>query len=607
MTEPIIGIDLGTTNSAVGIVESGFPILLADNNSRRILPSAVYYQADGAIFVGHEAVEKHQLAQNTEAGTLVTSAKRLIGHDQTPECGYPLPTSFSDGTLKIQLPHQQVTAVEVSAEILKGLKLQAENQLSHPVKKAVITVPAYFNDSQRNATIEAANIAGLEVERILSEPTAAALAYGLDKLGESSKVVVYDLGGGTFDVSLLELSTGVFQVIATSGDTQLGGDDIDHLLAEHLWKKASSAPYHQLENTLKNTLISIAKKAKERLSHSVTEPISVLLPESLPCEENSIELNHHDFQKLISSLIQKTLHHCQKVLHDAEIKSSKDELSAVVLVGGSTRIPAIRKAVADFFGKVPDCSQHPDEAIGLGAVIQAGILSGAVKQMVLIDVTPLSLGIETYGGLMNVIIPRNSTIPCKAGEMFTNALDSQPSMKVKVLQGERELAKDNWELGDINVPFSPMPKGKARVGIQFSIDANGILEVLTRDTHTQTDTILHIHAAAVNVQDEKVERMVSESVEHAFTDMSARVFTEARLKAEELLPAVEMALEQAGDQLSEEDKNAIISTKGEVEQLLKGEDSTALKQAVQILDKQTEHLATILIEKAMEDALMKKL
>lgn len=601
MTEPILGIDLGTTNSAVGIVDSGFPILLANSDNQRVISSTVCYDSKGTCTVGKPA-HSHS---NDSTLTCVTSAKRLIGQNQLPNFDFPLPLVVENNQLKIKLESQTISPIEVSSEILKTLKNQAESQLGYPVNKAVISVPAYFNDSQRNATILAAKSADLEVVRILSEPTAAALAYGLDKLEDSSKVIVYDLGGGTFDISLLELSKGVFKVIATSGDTQLGGDDIDSLLAEHLWKKYSNLDFHEQNLTTKNAFTNAAKTAKEALSTHKEFTIEVSLSKDIANLQLDITLE--ELQDLLFLFIQKTLNHCKKVLSDAEVKDAKEEIASVVMVGGSTRIPFIREKVGAFFEQEVDCSQHPDEAIALGAVIQAGILSGALKKMVLIDVTPLSLGIETYGGLMNVIIPRNSTIPCKAGEMFTNAINDQKSMSIRVLQGEREMAKDNWKIGKLNVPFQPMKKGNARVGVQFSIDENGILEILTRDTHTQQDIKLEIQSAAVDVSDESVEKMVSESVEHAFTDMSKRVFTEAKLKAEELLPAVEVAMQQVGNLLSDKDKDNIIDSKENVLASLQTQDAKALKQAVQSLDKQTEYLATLLIEKAMEDALLKKL
>ncbi|PQJ27616.1 Hsp70 family protein [Rubritalea profundi] len=597
MLEDIIGIDLGTTNSAVGVVESGFPILLANADGERITPSAVSYAADGSVVVGKSALRRRGAGVQ-----VITSIKRYMGrrYAEVSEDKYCVPLSGgADGGVLAA----GKTPIEVSAEILKELKSIAETQLERNVCKAVITVPAYFNDAQRNATKQAGELAGLEVVRIVSEPTAAALAYGLDKLEEYAKVAVYDLGGGTFDISVLEMREGVFQVLATDGDTQLGGDDIDEALAHWVW--AQIGEQSTLSDGERQRLIDAARDVKEQLSN--TESTALRIPFFRENLNLDIEVSRQQFEKVVASVIGKTESHCRRVLNDAGIKSPSEELDAVVLVGGSTRIPSVRALVEKVFEKVPDVSQHPDEAVALGAVIQAGVLSGALREMVLLDVTPLSLGIETFGGLMNVLIPRNTTIPCKAGEMFTNAVANQQSMRVRVLQGEREMARDNWELGKVDVLFESAPKGQARVGIQFSIDENGILEVLTRDTVTNTDTLLEIDSAAVDVDDEAVEKMVSESVDYAFDDMSERIFTEAKMKAEELLPAVQAGMEQVGEVMEPTDVELIRTAELDVRSALETGEANILKAAVQRLDKATEHMAAVLVEKAMEAALMKKL
>ena len=484
--------------------------------------------------------------------------------------------------------------MQVSAEILKRLKAVAERALEQPVSRAVITVPAYFNDAQRNATKQAGELVGLTVERIVSEPTAAALAYGLDKLGEHQKIAVYDLGGGTFDISILEMREGVFQVLSTAGDTQLGGDDLDRALAEWL------AP----EGADPARFVEAAEAAKKRLSAEASTRVE--LPFYDGKNSLSLEISQLEFEKLIRPFIERTRAHCLRALSDAGVRP--EELDEVILVGGSTRIPFVRRYVAEVFGREPNTSQNPDEAVAQGAVIQAGILSGALKNVLLLDVTPLSLGIETFGGLMNIIIPRNTTIPCKAGEMFTNAVANQKDMLIRVLQGERELAKDNWELGRIVVPFPPGAKGSARVGVQFAIDANGILQVLARDTATGSDTVLEIQNTAVDVDDERVEKMIAESVEHAFEDMNERLWTEARLKAEELLPAVETALDQFGDAVSEAERSVIQDAAAEVRRLLdaSGHDAAALKKANAALDEATQELAVRLVERAMEESLVRR-
>jgi len=570
---PILGIDLGTTNSLVGVVDSGFPILLADQNGSRSTPSVVCVAEDGKITVGAPALRQRALHPTRT----ITSVKRLIGR-RPGEVGWKPPYDLS-GLKK--------TPVEVSAEILKHLKTVAERALEQNVSQAVITVPAYFNDAQRTATKQAGELAGLEVVRILSEPTAAALAYGLDKLGEHQKVAVYDLGGGTFDISVLEMRDGVFQVLSTAGDTRLGGDDLDRLLAAFMAERLNLPP-----NDIR--VIEGAEAVKKRLSSEETTSFI------------GLDVTRADLEKVARPWIERTRTHCLRALSDAKIKP--EELDEVILVGGSTRMPLVRDYVREIFGREPNTSQNPDEAIALGATIQAGILGGSLRQVLLLDVTPLSLGIETFGGLMNIIIPRNTTIPAKAGEMFTNAVANQDSMLIRILQGERELAKDNWELGRIEVPFPPGAKGSARVGVQFSLDANGILNVLARDTATNTDTTLEIRGTAVDVADERVEQMIAESVDFAFEDMNERIWTEAKLKAEELLPAVDAALTQLGDAITAEEKSSVLQHAAEVRKLLDStaHDAKALKSATQQLDDATQSLAVILIDRAMEESLARR-
>jgi molecular chaperone DnaK len=592
MSEMILGIDLGTTNSAVGVVDSGFPILLANEEGRRITPSAVWIGADGSTEVGAKALRRRAL----EPGRVVTSIKRLMGR-RTSEVEEDFPVAVTAGANGLPRVLGR-TAEEISAEILREMKRIAEWRMGVKITKAVITVPAYFHDAQRSATKRAGELAGLEVVRILNEPTAAALAYGLDKLGEKARVAVYDLGGGTFDLSILEMQDGVFQVLATHGDTRLGGDDLDALILGRVLEKSSIG---KIDLATRVRLMAEAERVKLALSDEAQAVFRVPFYDGIRSLEETI--SREELEKLAAPWIGKTLHLCRKALADAALKP--EDLSAVVVVGGSTRMPAVRRAVGELFGREPDVSQHPDEAIALGATIQGGVLSGALRQMILLDVTPLSLGIETFGGLMNVLIPRNTTIPCKAGEMFTNAADGQAAMRVRVLQGEREMAKDNWELGNFDVPFSPSPKGQARVGVQFKIDENGILEALARDVATGTDTVIQITSAAVNVDDAAVEAMVSESIEHAFTDMAERVFTEAKMKAEELLPAVDAVLSQ-GLALDAE-RGEIESAAAAVRAALAGEAANPLKSAVQRLDAATEALAARLVEQAMDSALDRKL
>lgn len=573
----IVGIDLGTTNSAIGVVDSGFPILLADQEGKRIIPSAVWYGEKGEVEVGRKALRRRL----TDPMRVVTSVKRWMGV-------YPVEDPV--------LTHLGKTPFEVSAEILKELKRIAEWRLETAVTQAVVTVPAYFNDAQRAETKRAAELAGLEVMRILNEPTAAALAYGLDKLKQCSRVAVYDLGGGTFDLSILEMQDGVFQVLSTHGDTRLGGDDVDRMICDFLTQGLEVLSHEALVRFLEE-----AAKAKHVLSD---EPVyRVRIPFYDGSSSFEKEITRSMLDEMTREWISKTLKCSRQAMLDSGLKNS--DLNAVVLVGGSTRMPAVRAAVADFFERNVDVTQHPDEAIALGATIQAGVLSGAMSKMVLLDVTPLSLGIETFGGLMNVLIPRNTTIPCKAGEMFTNAADGQTKMRVRVLQGEREMARDNWELGSFEVEMESAPKGQARVGVQFKIDADGILEVLARDTMTGKDVVVQIKSAAVDVDDTAVEEMVGKSVEFAFEDMAERIFTEAKLKADELLPAVEMVLEQG---LVEDDERSVIEAAVvEVKRAMAHHDANGLKAAVKTLDNATEAAAARLVERAMEEALEREM
>ena len=475
---------------------------------------------------------------------------------------------------------------EISALILRKLKRDAEAALERPVARAVITVPAYFNDAQRNATKAAGESAGFTVERIINEPTAAALAYGLDKLQSKSKIAVYDLGGGTFDISILELDNGVFQVLATSGNTRLGGDDVDEALIADCGLPIADWQKREL-----------VIEAKHRLS---TETSVRLDAPFVDGENLTYELTRETLEKIARPIIQRTRAHCLRALTDAKLAAA--DLDEVILVGGMTRMPLVRQFVADLFERVPNTSQNPDEAVALGATIQAGILSGAVRDVVLLDVTPLSLGIETFGGLMNVIIPRNSTIPVKAGEMFTTAVNHQRAMKIKVLQGEREIAADNWTLGEFEIEFQPAPKGVARVGVQFEIDANGILQVLARDTKTGSEKTVSL-TSAVDVSDEAVEAMIADSLEHAFEDMSERVWTETRLKSEEMLAAVEKAFQVAGDRLPAEQRKQIEQLAEDVRRAIQTHETQRLKTANAALDDATQELAALIVEQAMTNKL----
>ena len=583
MSDDIVGIDLGTTNSLIGVMEAGFPILLADANGARLTPSVVHFPERGEPLVGAAASRMRSL----QPQTTVYSAKRLIGRRSDDLAPEDLPTDYpvvrqTGQPLRIQGRDRLFAPEEIAALILQKLKRDAEAALERPVSRAVITVPAYFNDAQRNATKAAGEAAGFSVERIINEPTAAALAYGLDKLKEKAKIAVYDLGGGTFDISILELDNGVFQVLATSGNTHLGGDDVDAALIADCGLR--------LADWQKRELVI---EAKHRLSTEESVRIDVPFVDG----KNLIyELTRAALEKIARPIVQKTRTHCLRALADAKLTPA--DLDEVILVGGMTRMPLVRQFVAELFECEPNTSQNPDEAVALGATIQAGILSGAVRDVVLLDVTPLSLGIETFGGLMNVIIPRNSTIPVKAGEMFTTAVNQQRAMKIKVLQGERELAADNWALGEFEIEFPPAPKGMARVGVQFEIDADGILHVLARDTKTGAEKIVDL-TSAVDVSDEAVEAMIGDSLEHAFEDMSERIWTETRLKAEEMLAAVEKALPLAGNRLSRQAREHIEQMAQSVREAMPAHETPRLQAANAALDEATQELAALIVEQAI--------
>lgn len=576
VSEKILGIDLGTTNSLVGVVDSGFPILFADKNGSRITPSVVSYSPDDVPIVGEAA--KRMLSISPES--TIASVKRKMGSKKS-----------------YHIHGKSMTPEQVSADILIHLRDVAEEASGENFSKAVITVPAYYNDAQRTSTKRAAEIAGLEVVRIISEPTAAAIAYGLDKMGDKSRIAVYDLGGGTFDVSILELSDGVFQVLSTSGDTELGGDDVDAVLADFIYHKAENKKLSEASVEVKILFSNAARRCKEALSLAKEYELKIPFYDGQKSFEMIFGLDL--FNQLVTPLIEKTVKHCQKALMDSGLE--KKDLDSIILVGGSSRILKVHDLVEQFFEKSPDLSQNPDESVALGAVIQAGVLSGALKEVILLDVTPLSLGVETFGGLMNVIIPRNTTIPVKRGELFTNAVANQRSMSINVLQGEREMAIDNWKLGEFEIEFDSSSRGEARVGVEFSLDADGILTVLARDTFTGNEKVISINSSAVDVEDERVEKMVNESIEFAFDDMNQRIFAEAKLKSDELLPAVDNGLELVGKDLSSETIEDIRSKLEAVRKALEGDCSRSLKEANDALDKATEPMAVLIIEKTLED------
>ena len=611
----IIGIDLGTTNSLVAIVESGIPLVLADGQGRRLTPSVVRVSAAGEPVVGWEA--KRGRVAHPE--TTVTSIKRFMGRrgdevDSTAAASAYAIRAEGSGPVAVPLHGRDWSPEELSAEILKALRtIAAEGMIDRP-EAAVITVPAYFNDAQRNATRNAGELAGLRVERIINEPTAAALAYGLGSLKEQSKVAVYDFGGGTFDLSILELNEGVFQVLATCGNTRLGGDDIDRVLIEHLAEQIGQAggPSAATDPAIWARLAEAAEEAKARLS--TENEVAIALPFLAPEFSFEYTLTREQLERLAKPVVARTREYCLKALADAGLASS--DLDQVILVGGQTRMPLVREFASGVFGcggggPELNTSQNPDEAIALGAAIQAGILSGDFSGMLLLDVTPLSLGIETFGGLMNVIIPRNTTIPVKRGEAFTTVADYQKEVLIHVLQGEREKAADNWSLGRFTLEFEPQPKGVAKVGVQFEIDADGILHVLARDIKTGNEKLVEM-ASAVEVDDAEVQQMIEESVEHAFDDIEERRWIEAKLRAEQTAAATRKGLESLGGELADDQRGAIESALAAVESLLakRGRDETVtaaeLKEANGNLDDATQPLAELMMDRVMAEMLEKR-
>lgn len=593
--EVIVGIDLGTTNSLVGVVDSGFPVLIPDAEGRRLVPSVASWNALGRV--AHVGVEARR-GRAARPDRTVASAKRWIGRRWAALSAGEQARAAAEGWRAgedggLAWGPEGIKPQAVAAEILRVLKTMAEAYLGHGVQRAVITVPAYFNDAQRQATREAGEQAGFSVERILAEPTAAALAYGIDRTRRQGTVAVYDLGGGTFDLSVLDLAEGLFQVRATCGDTRLGGDDIDAALAEWMeeaWVREGGSLADPL---VRARVAEAAEAAKIRLS-TETE-IQVELPFLDGARHGAWTIRRADLEALARPIVERTRELCRRCLKDAGLGA--DGIDRVILVGGQSRMPMVRALVEEIFGQAPDGSVNPDEAVALGAVLQAGMLSGAAEAMVLLDVTPLSLGLESFGGLMNVIIPRNTTIPAKAGELFTNAVDGQRAMKIHVLQGERELARDNFSLGTMDLEFAPGPRGTARVGVQFDIDADGILHVLARDTRSGAERKIDL-AAVVDVEDAVVEKMVAESVEHAFEDMEARRWIEAEQKALRLVAAARKALAADGE-TPEEERRGAVAALAAVEAAVAARQLPRLQAAIQALDRATQPLAQRLMERAV--------
>ncbi len=583
----VIGIDLGTTNSCVSVMEGNEPVVIPNSEGRRTTPSIVAFLDNGERKVGDPA--KRQAITNPK--NTIFSIKRFMGEtfENTLKERERVPYEVVKGdnnTPRVKIADRMYTPQEISALVLQKMKKTAEDYLGYEVSEAVITVPAYFNDSQRQATKEAGEIAGLKVLRIINEPTAASLAYGLDKKGKDEKIAVFDLGGGTFDISILELGDGVFEVKSTNGDTHLGGDDFDQKIIDWLadeFKKDEGIDLRRDPMALQR-LKEAAEKAKIELSSSTQTEIN--LPYIMPVDgipKHLVKtLTRAKFEQLCDDLIQRTLAPCKKALADSGLNSS--QIDEVILVGGSTRIPAIQQLVEKFFGKTPHKGVNPDEVVAIGAAIQGAVLTGEVKDVLLLDVTPLSLGIETMGGVMTKLIEANTTIPTKKSEVFSTASDNQPSVEIHILQGERPMAKDNRTIGRFHLDgIPPAPRGIPQIEVTFDIDANGILHVTAKDKATGKSQNIRIEASS-GLSDEEIKKMKAEAEANAETDRKAKEEVEKVNQADSLIFQTEKQLKEFGDKLSADKKEAIQKALSNLKDAHKDKNVTAIDSSMAALN-----------------------
>ena len=596
----IVGIDLGTTNSLVAHVEGGIPRVIPDAEGRALLPSIVAWTPNGVV-VGEAA--RRQLARN--AARTVYSVKRLMGRgyedvkDELPRL--PFHVTPQAEVVSIRIGDREITPPEVSAYVLRALKQRAEAHFGEPVEQAVITVPAYFNDAQRQATKDAGRIAGLEVLRIVNEPTAASLAYGLQKLAEGI-IAVYDLGGGTFDISILRVKDGVFEVLATNGNTHLGGDDFDQAMVD--WLRADITARHHVDfsadaEALQEIRLG-AEAAKCRLSFDDRTVLTI------PFERFTYhrDIGRAELEALVEPLVATTLGPCRQALADAALRP--DQVDQVVLVGGSTRMPLVRRCVEELFGRTAHSRINPDEVVALGAAVQAQILAGGITDMLLLDVTPLSLGIETLGGIVSVLIPRNTTIPTLAKEYFTTSVDGQTTVDLHVLQGERELAKDNRSLARFDLAgVDPMAAGMPKIEVTFLIDANGILQVQARELRTGKAASIEVKPT-YGLTESQVEQMVEDSFTHAEADVDARLLIETQTEADTVINHVERALRQAGDIAAADERARIEAALAALRAARAGTDRDEIREQTIALNQATAPLAERMMEAAIKDAVTSK-